>query len=206
MEFLFPLKTIRRAGLFLFLVAASAAAKDYCSLTVQVANAHGYKPTGVSVSLVEVNGRVETGATKDGEVRFCDLGMSPVTLTIGERDRCNEVVVRNVALSWDTERVVNVVYDREYCNGDELQAQGCSILLRFVDEQGKPVPDVQFAAPTGRLRSVHSDAYGRALVGLQLGETVIANARSVSHIGEQIELKCAISSKRELIVTLHGAK
>lgn len=203
MEFLFPLEAIRRVGLFLFLVAATAAAKDYCSLTVEVANARGYKPTGVSVSLVEDNGRVETATTNAGEAKFCDLGISRVTLTIGERDRCNEIVVRNVALNWDTERVLNVLYDREYCNGDELQSIGCSVLLRFVDEQGKSIPDVQFEPPVGRLRNAHSDTYGRALVGLRLGETVIVAARSPNYMGETIELRCSTTSKRELIVTLH---
>jgi hypothetical protein len=206
MEFLFPLKTMMRAGMFLLLVSVTAPAKDYCSLTVEVANGRGYKPTGVSVTLVEGNGRVESGTTKDGEVRFCDLGMSSVTLTVGGSDRCNEVVVRNIALNWGLERIVDVVYDREYCNVDELQTAGCWVLLRFVDEQGKSISGVQFDPPIGKTRSVQSDGYGRAMVGVPTGEALVVNARSPSHNPERIELKCsAYSSTREMVVTLHGA-
>jgi hypothetical protein len=207
MEFLLSLAPIRHARLLLFLVAVTASARDFCSLTVRVANAAGYKPTGLSVALVESNGRTEAATTKDGEVRFCDLGISPVTLTIGEGDRCNEVVIRNLALNWDTDRVLNVIYDREYCHGDELQSAGCLFLLRFVNEQGRAVGPVRFAPPIGRARSVQSDGYGRAIVTLQPGETRTFSG-SLSGFGtEKVELQCSGGGlKRERIVTLRTLK
>src|SRR5437868_6342321 len=98
MDFLFSLGVIRRVSFLILLGALGAHAQDYCSLTVHVTTSDGHKPTGVPVTLVESGGHVEIGTTTAGEVRFCGLGLSTVTLTIGERNQCNEVVVHNVAM------------------------------------------------------------------------------------------------------------
>jgi hypothetical protein len=193
--------------LFLLLAAISARADEFCSLAVHVTNQGGYKPAGVPVRLVESNGRTESGVTKNGEVRFCDLGTNPVTLTVGERDGCSEVVLRNVAVGWNIERILKVIYDRTYCNGDEIQSIGCLDLLRFVDEQGKPVAQVHFEPPLGAARTVHSDAYGRVMVQLQPGEKSTFKASSPGYAPETVELNCgATTSKRERMITLHSAK
>src|ERR1035438_4036159 len=132
MKFMFQMRSGTQLGLLLLLAAAKAAAGDYCSLTVQVSDGHGNKPTGVTVKLTEFNGRVEIETTKTGEAKFCDLGSSGVDLTIGEPDHCNEVVVRNVAMSWGVEKTVNVIHNRDYCNEDELTSVGCRMFLRFL--------------------------------------------------------------------------
>jgi hypothetical protein len=203
MEVVFSLRGTRCLQLVLFLAVITAPAQDFCSLTVRVANPDGYKPTGVPVILVESNGRVEPGTTKNGEVKFCDLGLSPVTVTVGGSDRCGELAVRNVAVNWGTERVLKVIYDHAYCNGDEIQNAGCLDLLRFVDELARPVAGVHLEAATGVAHEVQSDGYGRAMVKLQSGETAVLNARSPGHKPETVELTCSGTSKREVMVSLH---
>lgn len=204
MEFLLPLRIVRYAPLLLAF-AIAAPAKDFCSLTVRVTSPDGFKPTGLPVSLVESNGRVESGPTKEGEVRFCDLGISPVTVTVGGRDRCNEVVIHNIAVNWETERVLSVIYDHAYCNGDEVQNAGCLDLLRFVDEQGRSVAPVGFDPAVGVGRREQTDGFGRALIRLRLGDTAVFTAKSSGYKPEVVELTCgSATSKRETLITLHG--
>src|SRR5581483_3568046 len=102
MELLLSLMSLARAALFLLLTVIGASANSFCSLTIHVTNPDGYKPTGVPAGVVERNGRSESGVTRDGEVRFCDLGMNPVMVRIGEQNQCNEVIVRNVPVLWNT--------------------------------------------------------------------------------------------------------
>ncbi len=117
------------------------------------------------------------------------------------------VLVQNIALSWGNERIIDVIYDHSYCNGDEVQSAGCSFLLRFVDDQRKIIPQVQFTPPIGKSRIVQSDSYGRIAMLLGPSEVLVFTASSLGHQPEKVELKCGAStSKQELLITLHGIR
>src|SRR5438309_918902 len=124
MAVVLSLNWFRRIGMAVLLTSTAACASDFCSLTVHVETPSGYAPTGVSVGVLESSGRTETLLTSQGEAKFCGLGIGPVTIEVGGRERCNPVSVRNVALSWGTERVLRVVYDNGLCHGDEIQSAG----------------------------------------------------------------------------------
>jgi hypothetical protein len=205
MEHVFQKLRLGQIALLFLLAAASASARDFCSLTVLVSDAHGNKPTGVTVTLVENNGRVEIETTKNGEAKFCDLGSSGVNLTISETDHCNEVLLRNVAILWTVERTVNVIYNRDSCNADEIQSVGCAFLLRFVNEPGRSVPEVHFDPPIGSERVEQSDSHGRVLVWMKIGQTLTETAQSQGYRPEAIELNCKPSTyKEEKIIILHN--
>ena len=196
-----------RAMVLLLLTSTASSAADYCSLTVQVSDGHGNHPTGISVTVVEGNGRTEAGVTKDGVAKFCDLGLSSVDITVGEADGCAEVVVRNVDMSWGVEKTVGVIHNRDYCNEDEIHAVGCSTLLRFIDQDGKSIPDVRLDPPIGMDQNAHSDSHGRALITMRAGQSMKTQARSKGKRPESVEVGCnPPSSRKEVLVTLHDER
>lgn len=188
----------------LLFASGIAAAEDHCSLRVEVTNARGYKLTGVMVTLLESNGRADAGTTKDGEAKFCGLGISPVTVTAG--GDCGQVSVRNVPLVWGQERLVRVVYDREPCLLDQPRAPGCSILLRFVDEAGKAVPAVRFDRLVGKLNNAQSDSFGRTMLRLAPDESVTVGVSAVDYKSESVSLKCATGHPSEVIAILKRSR
>lgn len=184
-------------------MGGDAAASEYCSLVLRVSDGHGNRPDGITAKVVEQNGRVEIRTTERGEARFCDLGLSGVTVTVGNSDHCDEVVVRNVPILWGVERTVNVIYSRDGCNADEVRSAGCGFLLRFLDSAGRPVPDVRLDPPDGE----QPDAQARVLVWMRTGQTLSETARSQGYLPERVELKCDSSPRRqEKLVTLRQAK
>jgi hypothetical protein len=201
MRVLFQMIAIGWAGLVSVGASAIASAQDYCSLIVRVANASGCKRSGDWVKLNEGDAHVEIESTIDGEVRFCNLGIRAVTVTVG-RYECNQVVVRNIPLSWGSERIVNVVYDNQPCYVDPPHSPGCSVLLRFVNEQWKSIPEVQLDPPINKSKTDRSDKYGRAMVWLQLDDKLLITARSPGFSPEKLEVKCN-DTIPEMVITLH---
>jgi hypothetical protein len=198
---LFDMRAIGWAGLVLVVASAIASGQDQCSLIVRVANANGYKPSGVWVKLNEGAAHVEIESTVDGEVRFCNLGITAVSVTVGQSE-CNQVIVRHIPLTWNGVRIVNVIYDHESCLVDPPHSPGCSVLLRFMDEQWKSIPEVQLDPPINKSKTARSDKYGRAMVRLQLDEKLHVTAKSPGYIPEKLEVKCDITVS-EMVITLH---
>jgi hypothetical protein len=185
------------------LSTASVAAQDYCSLIVQVVDPAGNKASGVSVSVQEVGGRIETISTENGEAHFCDLGVKGVTITVGDSIGC-QTVVRNVPLEWGFTNRIKVLYDRAPCL-IELPPPIflCDILFRFKDGDGKWIPGVGFDPPALRPRNLHSDGYGRAMVTLADREVLHTRTMKEGYLPEAIDLTCSRNLlDRERVVTL----
>src|SRR5947208_15002194 len=93
-------KVVKVGTLFAVLSSLQGAiAADYCSLAVRVLSPDNRRPVEVPVSVREKSGRVVEKETTTEDVKFCDLGISPVTVTVGN-DTCNQVVVRDVPIEW----------------------------------------------------------------------------------------------------------
>lgn len=60
---------------------AKAIGADYCSLSVPVLSPDQRRPVEVLVSVREKSGRVVEKETAAEDVKFCDLGVSPVTVS-----------------------------------------------------------------------------------------------------------------------------
>ena len=147
MAFVLPLLAMSSTG---------AAAQTYCSLVVRVVDPSGREVPEAPVRLEEQGGRVVNAENRRGGVRFCDLDLQPVTITVGYPG-CNQVRVRDVPLEWGQTRTVKVVYDREPCIRDLPPVAACKILFRFRDEQGKWISGIFLDPPVSGAVDPRSD-------------------------------------------------
>ncbi len=131
--------------MILFLIALSAplAAQDYCSLEVRVVNQKGNLVPNVMVRAAEEDGLAKQTERHDGVVRFCDFGTRPVHVRVGSSG-CLDIKIENVQLEWRKTRYLTVTFQDEYCNVDKIRVgpRVCYVLLRFVNEEEKPLPGV----------------------------------------------------------------
>ena len=194
--------------LVLFLSATGCGlAQDFCSLKVRVVDPLGKALTGIPVSIEEANGRAESRATENGEAEFCDLGLTGVTVTAGFR--CNQVLVRDVPLTWQSTRQELIVYDRAPCLVDgPPPIFPCTVLFRFRDSSENWIKDVHFDPPITRLPRLTSDSYGRAMIRMADREQIHTTAEHPGYIGERIDLECSrsLAGQSERVITLETVR
>lgn len=179
-------------------------AQDYCSLVVQVVNPAGTPVDRIPVTVEERDGRVESGSTEGGEMRFCGLGVSPVTVTVGASHRCNYTIVGNVPLAWMVTRKLKIVFDQTVCQVDEPPPiLLCAVLFRFVDQDGKRIAGVEFSPLLPRFPDLKSDVFGRAMVRMANREEFQASAVKPGFAPEPIDVKCSSNlTDRERTIVL----
>jgi len=177
------------AILLLILGTTSAEAQSYCSLVVKVVDPEGREVPEALMTLEEQNGRVVDAENQRGGVRFCDLGLQPVTITVGSPN-CNQVSVRSVSLEWGRTRTVKVIYDWKPCLRDLPPVAACHILFRFSDEQGKWIPGVVFDPPSSGAVEPRSDDSGRLLVRIAARTELRATARREGYLPNEVHLTC----------------
>jgi hypothetical protein len=185
-----------------FIVVAPLKASDYCSLIVRVVDPQGQRPE-VVVGVQEANGRkIETDPTKE-DVKFCDLGLAPVTVTVGLDGACNQVVVKNVPLYWGETSMLTVAYDWELCH-ERLPIRGCYILLRVSDMTGKWLDKASI--DFGRVGTAleETDGSGRALKVLGPGDRVSGTVKLMGYISKPFDLSCPprVEPLREVVIKL----
>src|SRR5580704_8529456 len=145
------------ALLLLLLTAGSAvAAPDYCSLVVRVLNQGGTASSRILVVVSEPSGVVlADNTTENGEAKFCGLGVQPVTVKVGGSS-CNQVLVQNVMLIWNSTREVIVTYVPCPSEMPSVVPPSCWVLFRFRDENEKWISDVSFIPPVPRAPTLAS--------------------------------------------------
>jgi hypothetical protein len=182
--------------LLLFLCSTGVVAQTYCSLVVKVVDPNDREVPEAQVTLEERSGRVVNAENQRGGVRFCDLGLQPVTITVGS-PQCNQVCVREVPLEWGRTKIVKVVYDREPCLRDFPPVAACTILFRFSNESGKWISGVIFDPPVSGAEHPRSDNFGRALVSIAAGKELRTSAKRQGYVSEEVRLTCT----RDLMFT-----
>jgi hypothetical protein len=169
---------------------ATAAAQEYCSIIVKIVGPADNVVSGVWVEAREGNGRVESRVAEQGEVRFCDLGTSGVTITVGSGG-C-QAITANVPTDWGRTLTIKMVYDPQPCRLDSPPPiLPCSVLLRFSDTYGRWIPGVHLEPPLPRFPNLVSDSYGRAMVSMAKGEESQATAVKAGYQAEAVQLKCS---------------
>jgi hypothetical protein len=183
---------------------AGAEAQDFCSLIVQVVSPEGTPVDRIPVTVEEKDGHTESGSTEKGEMRFCGLGVSPVTVTAGASHHCNYTIVRNVPLAWMVTRKLKIVFDEAVCHVDEPPPiLLCAVLFRFVDQEGNRMAGVTFNPPPSRSPGLKSDAFGRAMVRLANREEFHSTAARPGLRPEAIDVECSSNlTERERTVVL----
>lgn len=156
-------------------LASALHAEDYCSLVVRVINTDGRELSAPTVVKDKAGRRVvkRDEDYRPGGFRFCDLGLSPVSVTVG-RNGCSEIVtVQPVLLTWGVTKTISVIYDENACSElDKLwvgrrggpAGPSCDLLIRLVDSQHKPIPRASVRMGTSSGHTLKADQYGRVLV------------------------------------------
>lgn len=117
-------------------------AEPYCSLHVFVDNRRPAE--SFSILVEEPNGLSAKASTKGGLVKFCNLGLGPIVVTVGDPG-CSQVVVRNVQLFWKVTIPLRIIYEDAGCYAG-APGVGCSFLYRFVDSRHGPIPSVSLVS------------------------------------------------------------
>jgi hypothetical protein len=153
------------------------------------------------VVVEERNGWKAEQTSESGPLEFCGLGIHPVSVTVGDIG-CNQVVVRNVPLSWEETTHLSVTYDKAPCLGESPGVAACAFLLRFVGAHD-PLGGVSFEEQKPFPESRVADEFGRIFIRIAAGQELIGVASVRGYKPAQIALPCESNSQRlEKIVVL----
>lgn len=172
-----------------FGITWSSWSADYCSLVVKVLNREGQE-TEAWVTVEERDGRRLREENAPGGLRFCDLGILPVTVMVGD-PACNQVIVRNVPLEWQQTRELRILYDREPCLIDRPPSPVCEFVLRFANAEGNWVKGVSLTVKGGpHERQIAGDTFGRIHVAVPIREERLVVATANGYQAEELRLPC----------------
>ena len=186
-----------RLCICLFLGGAQASlAADYCSLIIRVMSPDNRRPLDVEVSVKEESGRVTSKDTDLDDTRFCDMGISPVTVTVGG-DACNQVVVRDVPLAWQEEYLMKITYDPEPCLKERSPplVPHCKLLIRIEDSNGTWLKNASVVFASARFPRSETDQAGRILVVPRRGERVTGSASASGYSSKTFSGACPGSDR-----------
>jgi len=193
------MKTCTTYFALLFLVCSKlTSAASYCSLKVIVVNAGGDE-VEAAVRVTEPNGRILEQENKLGGIEFCDLGVLPVTVTVGSEAACNAVTVRNVKLSWGVTSVVKVIYDRESClhHPPPDPVPLCRILLRIADGQQHWLSGAQVKLSTPFQHTYTADDYGRVMLRSEHGPDLQGVVSFAGYSLKEFKFPCSLTHFQE---------
>jgi len=176
-------------------------AKDHCSLVVKAVDSEG-REVEADVVVTERDGRRIERENRPGGVKFCDLGITPITVTVGSPE-CNQVVVRNVPLRWGETRIVSVIYDDRPCLVDPPPVAACQFLFRFIDTQHNFVKGVSLKTQTPYEEVHKADDFGRLLMKIPAGQQLLGMAAANGYGPAEVRVPCVTNNRKvEQYITL----
>lgn len=189
------------SGICFLCLAVNLCAKDFCSLIVKVRSPQG-KEVEALVVVEEHDGRRIEQQNRLGGLRFCDLGIMPVTVTVGH-PACNQVVVRNVPLDWGETTTLPITYDQEPCLIDSPPVAACKFLFRFIDLQHNFVKGVSLKTQTPYEEVLKADEFGRLMMRIPAGQELLGATSSNGYSTAVVKISCTTENERvERYVTL----
>ncbi len=196
MERLYQAKSIIVTAFLVLAWLPVARAADYCSLTVRVLTPDQKRSAEVWVSVRENSGRVIEKKAIREDVSFCDLGIIPVTVTVGLNSACNQVIVKDVSLNWQTQHVLTVTYDPDQCRPEMPPPPIllCYILLRISDTAGNWIENAKIQSSKFKAQAITDNA-GRTFLPLALGETVEGTINASGYESKKFSISCSRSER-----------
>jgi hypothetical protein len=189
--------------LLLLVCATAAFGQDECSLIVKVLSPDG-RELEAYVKVEERNGRIVEKEYVPGGLQFCDLGIFPITVTVGRDRSCNQVVVRNVPISWQKPLTLYVTYYPDPClvRYPPAPEPGCEILFRISDANGEWVQGatVEIRAPTSA--TLTADRFGRAWTVSRTQTDIRGAITAHGYESEKFHIRCEFAEKIEHWVVL----
>jgi hypothetical protein len=146
--------------------------------------------------VTESSGRVEEKDQEDSDVRFCDLGILPVTVTVGSDGLCNQVTVHNVPVTLDGSYLLQVTYEPLPC-GTEVRPPTpiCSLLFRVADADGW-LSGARIDLTTPTHDQLTTDEFGRALFTAENGARVSGTVTAPGHKATGFSWSCSVRDLR----------
>jgi hypothetical protein len=160
---------------------------------------------GARISIQEGDGRMETKETEGLDLEFCDLGITPVTITVGH-PACNQAIVRNVGVNWNQTTRTTIIYDRQPCLQDAPPVAACQMLFRFQDSQQHWLDKASLDVESPKPETVKADKFGRILVRIVARQTLRGRAVAEGYRPSVLSVECSREHIQfEQIVTLDRA-
>jgi hypothetical protein len=174
---------------------------------VKVIDSHGKEVMEAPVTLVERSGRAVHTRSQRGGVRFCDLGLWAVSVTIGGA-HCYQVQVRDVPLLWGETQNITILYDGDVlCDQDTPPVAACKILFRVQNEHSRWISKAVLDPPFAGSEQSASDNYGRLLIRIAAGARLDTFVKRDGYVPEKINLTCTSDLQfAEKILTLRQAR
>ena len=168
-------------------------AREYCSLVVKVVDEQGTEvSTREPVVVEESDGKRIEKRYMAGGVSFCDLGILPVTVTVGAPGSCNQTSVRNVPLGWLGTTTIQVNPNVAACRLYHSLAQlpGCDFFFRFINSKREPIPNVSVNVRNPGVELLQGDSFGRVWLRILLRDELIATATANGYDPVEIKYPC----------------
>jgi hypothetical protein len=170
-------------------------AADQCSLVVRALTPDGERPEA-PISVLEQNGRVERHDQEDADVRFCDLGILPVTVKVGSDGICNQVTIKDVPIRYGETYLLTVTYDPGPCLRDTPPppVPVCTMLFRVTDRTGEWLPKAQIRLTSPTLIQLMTDEYGRAIFHARVETRIAGTVSAITFRPKEFAWTCSQSS------------
>lgn len=200
-------QAFRHACLLIGLAGAmrlGAAENTYCSLVVRVLDPHGRR-VETPVAVIDSSGRVIEKMQEKSDVRFCDLGIAPVTVRAGFPRGCNDIQISDVPLTWGKTYLLRITQDYGPCfqHAPPPPEPICDVLVRVMGERGSWLSTAQIRTSEPRAISRDTDGHGRALFVIRQSATLKAEVSAAGYSAKQVSCRCSIGEKvREEVVRL----
>ena len=134
-------------------------AEEFCAVTLNVFGPHGEPNSSTWIELDDTTGNAVRRELMTGPTLYlCDFGFGPHTLRVGTNE-CLPVAISNLRAVFGSPITLNVTLNA--CGYNEKVRSGCLLYVRVVDDEGHPIPDVEFSPPGRANEAPKTDSYGR---------------------------------------------
>ena len=186
-------------------------AQDFCSLVVKVVFPGGseiYDTRPITVE--EGDGRIVEKRYERGGAMFCDLGIGPVTIAVGDSRGCGQVIVKNIPPDWGKTTTVTVITNSDPCRvyGLAYGIMGCPMLYRFRDSQKKPIQGVSLNLQAPYIKTFKADEFGRIYItGVNYGSDLVGTATASGYDSTNVTFSCTTQYRRaDQFITMSEAQ
>jgi hypothetical protein len=176
------------------LAVPTTGAESYCSLRVRVLYPDGQRADAL-VSVEEKSGRVQRQRQEATDLRFCDLGVTPVTVKVGVDGTCNQVIVRNVPLAWNVSNLLTVTYDVDPCLVEKPPPPVplCRTVFRIADSSGKWLVRAPIRISTPTPAVLLTDGFGRASFLAKAADEIAGSVEAPGYAAVEFRITCTRS-------------
>ena len=170
--------------------------KDFCALTVELADSQGAPAKLTPVRLIDSSGKTVFDEQIEGPtVRICDFGFGLHRLVAGY-GFCYPVTISNLRLGMG--RPIHLTVRLNACPPDIWGGSLCDGYLRVREPSGAAVPGTRLRlAPANGTSDSLSDQYGRVESFLAGGSSAVATISKEGYDSQHVSFRCAHSEDIE---------